>query len=57
MGKPKELTREQQREQIRSELIKEIKNPSSWYRKYKSKGGLSKKAKFLKNPDNLKERK
>jgi len=41
------ITKEERRQQIRAELTEEVKHPSSWYRSYESKNGLSKKGKFL----------
>jgi hypothetical protein len=48
------FTREDQRDKIRAQLIFEITHDSGFYKRYESKSGLCKRAKFLKNPNNVK---
>lgn len=49
------LTKEDQRDKIRSQLLYELSSPEIPKKSEdKSTVGLSKKAKFLKNPNNLK---
>ena len=47
------FTKEDKRDKIRSQLIFELTHDSGFYKKYESKGGISKKSKFLKNPNNV----
>lgn len=48
------LSQDQMREKIRAELKEEAMHPGLWYKKSEiSKGGLSKRAKFLSKPTNF----
>lgn len=47
------FTQEDKRDKIKSQLIFELNHESGFYKRYESKNGLSKRAKFLKNPNNV----